>query len=555
MPTKKTRKSKQTPMAKRPAQYLVARRDAASLPANVEPMSLSLLQERLSGDGEIEVLEQMQPTDGDPTFLCMMSDDRADALKQSFGSALIIEKDEDLEMMDEIPVIDRLSAVDPGLVLLDEQEVTTVSIVVKSRTSPPKAVAGATVYLIGQLWPIKGVTDARGRVRLELLGETPDSIAGLYVKPAEGYWSFWMDDPQLSPDDDNLISLAGFETSHPGFPSAEAVTWGHQATGLDVIRPGLTGAGVKIGVIDSGMATSHPDLDAAGGFDFTESDDPDETWRTDTVRHGSHVSGTIAASGNGQGIRGFAPDAEIHVFKVFPGGKFSDLIKALEKCIALKLDVVNLSLGSKKTSEILAQKFQAAADKGVACIAAAGNSGDAVGFPAQLPTVLTVAAIGQHGKFPDDSYHQRQVGQHASEDGRFFSARFTCFGPEVDVCAPGVAVLSTVPDTGYAALDGTSMACPHVVGLAALLLQHRNDIADMPRNAQRVQALFSALKSGATDLNMPAEYQGAGMPTAQQLGIAVPGSTPVSTPARSTDLEQLIADALTLARKRLAEMT
>src|SRR5438046_21163 len=86
----------------------------------------------------------------------------------------------------------------------------------------------------------------------------------------------------------------------------------------------------------------------------------------------------------------------------------------------------------------------------------------------------------------------------------FFSPKFTCFGPEVGVCAPGVAILSCVPPNNYAVCDGTSMAAAHVTGLAALVLAHHPDfqVAFKTRNSDRVDRLFQVLKSSAQPVNM-----------------------------------------------------
>src|SRR5690606_21710141 len=175
---------------------------------------------------------------------------------------------------------------------------------------------------------------------------------------------------------------------------------------------------------------------------------------------------------NAAGIRGFAPEAEIHAFKVFPGGRFSSLIEALDLCIERGIDVVNLSLGSDEVSELVTRKILEAQSRGVACIVAAGNSGGPVQFPGNLPNVLTVSAIGKTGEYPEDTYHAQTLDAQMPAINGIYPAKFSCHGPGIDVCAPGVAVVSCVAGGGYAAWDGTSMATPHITGLAALLLAH-----------------------------------------------------------------------------------
>src|SRR5262249_42795985 len=153
----------------------------------------------------------------------------------------------------------------------------------------------------------------------------------------------------------------------------------------------------------------------------------------DIVFHGTHCTGIIAGKNDDYGIRGFAPEAEIYAFKVLPGGRFSDLIESLERCIELRVDVVNISIGSDERSQLVEQSIQKAQEQGVACIVAAGSTAGPVVYPATSLTVLTVAAIGRQGTFPADSYHSTQicncVGNPFTPEG-YFSARFTCFGPE-----------------------------------------------------------------------------------------------------------------------------
>ena len=149
----------------------------------------------------------------------------------------------------------------------------------------------------------------------------------------------------------------------------------------------------------------------------------------------------------------------------------------------------------------------AAKEAGIACIVAAGNSAGAVQFPGLLPYVLTVAAVGRQGTYPEDSWHSQVPvignGLGVSEDG-YFSAIFTCWGSEVKVAGPGVAVMSCYPPDTYASMDGTSMATPYVTGLAALVLAHHPDFrARGPysaRNAARVDRLFQILTQSARPL-------------------------------------------------------
>jgi subtilisin family serine protease len=131
-----------------------------------------------------------------------------------------------------------------------------------------------------------------------------------------------------------------------------------------------------------------------------------------------------------------------------------------------------------------------------------------------------VAAIGKLNEFPDDTYHAQTVldRRFVTPEG-FFAPNFSCFGPQVAVCAPGVAIISSVPPRNFAAWDGTSMAAPHVTGLAALILAHHPSFQGpfRQRNAQRVEQLFQVIKMSARPVNLgDPNRTGSGLPDAQR---------------------------------------
>jgi hypothetical protein len=229
------------------------------------------------------------------------------------------------------------------------------------------------------------------------------------------------------------------------------------------------------------------------------------------------------------------------------------LLDALDYCIEHQVDVVNLSLGSDDRSELVEQKLAQAKAQGIALIVAAGNSSGPVKYPAASPNVLAVSAVGRFGEYPADSYHATQplAGTLPGGVSGWYAPRFSCFGPEVGLAGPGVAILSSVPADGYAVWDGTSMATPHVTGLAALVLAHHPDFqgAFRARSAARVDRLFAILKASCQPLALGDPGRtGAGFPDAlRALGMGMttqpqpPATTGLFNPDVLAALQKLFA--------------
>lgn len=254
------------------------------------------------------------------------------------------------------------------------------------------------------------------------------------------------------------------------------------------------GAGVKVAVIDTGIDRNHPDLKEriAGGWNaITKGDD-----FTDDNGHGSHVTGTIVAKQDDQnGVVGVAPEASIYGVKVLDSngsGTFDDVIAGMQWAVEHHMQIASMSLGARKGNDSLKAAVEAMAKNGVALIAAAGNSGpgdNTIGYPAAYPGAIAVAAIDKNDAVAD------------------FSSR----GQQVAIAAPGVDIKSTYMNGGFETLSGTSMATPHVSGLAAL--------AVAAKGLSGVDAVRAALVKAATPLanGAPATQQGAGVPDAFKL--------------------------------------
>lgn len=250
-----------------------------------------------------------------------------------------------------------------------------------------------------------------------------------------------------------------------------------QAWGL-----GVTGAGVTVAVLDTGVEAAHPELagrlaanpgeSGAGretngvdddhngfvddwrGWDFVEGDRVPQ----DEEGHGTHVTGTIAAAAqNGIGVAGVAPDARVLPVRVLDAageGSFSDILSAMDYVGELGIPVANMSLGGETDAQPVADV--AADHPGTVFLASAGNDGRNLELTQYAPCEANASNV-------------LCVGATDSRDAR---ATFSNYGATaVDLYAPGVNVLSTFLDGGYAFADGTSMATPNVAGVAALALQ------------------------------------------------------------------------------------
>lgn len=254
---------------------------------------------------------------------------------------------------------------------------------------------------------------------------------------------------------DRAVSVAAWPDDGPPDDPAFATSQGGFGL-IDVAGawPATRGAGATVAVLDTGADLAHPDL-AGLRIEGTWNALDGSTNVADGHGHGTHVLGTLAATANnGIGVAGVAPDVGVLVVKVLGDdgvGTFSAVANGMEWAIAHGADVISMSLGATGTADMYSGFAVAAEDAwraGVVVTAAAGNTGDArLHFPACWDHVIAVASVG-----PTTARSS-------------FSTANAC----TDVAAPGEGILSTFRGGGYVRMSGTSMATPHVAGVAALV--------------------------------------------------------------------------------------
>lgn len=256
--------------------------------------------------------------------------------------------------------------------------------------------------------------------------------------------------------------------------------WGLSMLGAEAAWSiGLDGSGVRIGIIDSGLWAEHEDLAGAQiipGHNYI--DDSGDT--SDEVGHGTFVTGLIAAQrGNGLGIAGLAPEAEIVPLKCFSSrtGRMSDIVKAIYGGVNdYHCDILNMSFGVDTPAQALADAIAYAAEQGVILAAAVGNGGTAtMNYPAAYDSVIGVGMV--------DAQRLVAVNSQCNES--------------VFVTAPGYQVLGlgTSTATPYKTGNGTSYACPYVSAATALLLQASPGLTR--------ETLMEFLRFTAVDLGAP----------------------------------------------------
>ncbi|WP_179136314.1 S8 family serine peptidase [Paenibacillus sp. 32352] len=321
-------------------------------------------------------------------------------------------------------------------------------------------------------------------------------------------------DPNVAYIEENIIFHAVEDSSFTVQSAASEVSqWDlQQMNATTAWSDGYTGAGVKVAVLDTGIA-AHSDLSIAGGYsavDYTTSYADDEG-------HGTHVAGSIAALRNNTGIVGVAPNASLYGVKVLGAdgkGNLADILEGLDWAIQNGMDIINMSLGTETGSQLLEDMVDNAVSHGIVVVASSGNngtadgSGDTILYPARYANVIAVAAV----------------------DNNKIRGDFSATGPKNEFSAPGVDVISTYLNNAFARASGTSQAAPHVSGLLALMKQK-----DPSMTAAQLR---NELLKYTEDLGTPGRdaWYGFGLVSYKQLDVTPPAEvTGLAVTAKTTN--------------------
>lgn len=267
--------------------------------------------------------------------------------------------------------------------------------------------------------------------------------------------------------------------------------------GINKVAGGFGGSGILAAVLDTGVDTDHPDLLAniavCKGIGYGTCEDGDG--------HGTHVAGTILANGL---IKGVAPEAKLMALKVLDdngGGYASDVAAGIIYAADNGASIISMSLGADRSDLGMKNAVEYALSKGVLLVAAAGNDGPRKGtidYPGAYAGVIAAGAIDANEAVAD--FSSRGITDYDDS---------TITDKEIEFAAPGVAIESTLNNGCYAYYSGTSMAAPHVSGLAAILWQGSAD------------GTRAYLKAIAKDIYT------AGYDIATGYGLPIASSTPV----------------------------
>jgi subtilisin family serine protease len=259
----------------------------------------------------------------------------------------------------------------------------------------------------------------------------------------------------------------------------QEIPWGIVKTNIRSLSANTTGNGIKVAILDSGIDFTHPDFgdNIKEGFNFLN---PTQL-PCDDFGHGTLVSGIIVAQDNNNGIIGVAPKVELYPLKVLDNhgeGDISNIVKAIDWCIANKIQIINMSFSTIHDNILLHSHIKKASKAGLIIVAASGESdGGDVGYPASYNEVISVTAVDKNLEKP-----------------------ISLVKGKIDFSAPGYDILTTTNSGGYVQSYGTSLAASYVTGIIALIIQNPQEF-NIPINSTCSYAiLYKKLEEYSLDI-------------------------------------------------------
>ena len=410
----------------------------------------------------------------------------------------------------EIVSFDRESLVGDITLGLRERELTSLSLTIQGGG---KRLYGARVTLNLRLdTKVRSkteITTRYGRVKFRFSDQF--SVSSVVVEPAGDFWPMIVRRPR----DGSTIEC-------PALPPARGYRgWWHNEVGIRRFTE-ARGQGIRVGVIDTGVGPHHALSHVVDIGTFHAGRYSPEG--RDVGSHGTHVCGIIGArSMSRDHFAGIAPGVSLFSVCVFPPQGGADQGVIAEGIDALsrehQVDLINLSLSSPQKSEIIHDAVIDAEERGTLCICAAANSNGPVEFPAALDETIAISAIGIEGWGPEGSLASFQLPAEPKRYGlrNLYHANFSCYGREINGAAPGVDIISSVPErfglkSPYASMRGTSMATPAACAALAAVLSKSKNYKAMPREEMRTVRARGLFRQSCRDAGLEQKYQGWGIP-------------------------------------------